>query len=367
MSAESSTVQHNDVNKISIDQHGQDEASLPPSLFEAKFKPQVGVDIHTQLPEAHIHKGLLSQESIASAVQFCKTLEVKGCQGIEFKTQQHTEQNSSSAAPHITKDFINEELYGERAIVLHNVLTPDECLEISSLTERIEMHDANQDHRVRNNMRCEINSIPLAQILFHRVFPFVEHEKCVTDKNASDYIQGQLMKGDWQICGLNDHFRLCYYLGSNKGHFGAHYDGEYNPSPDVCSIKTFMLYLNDDYEGGSTNFLKEHMLYFDEARNIYCSPPEHVVAGLKAKQGDCLIFDHKILHEGSQVLSGKKFIFRSELIYKRTGESEMTEEQRKGCEFLAQARYHEDSKNFETAVKFYQKAFKIYPELEKLV
>lgn len=382
MSSSESTTSENHINDnnnnkiITADQQSQGSAALRPSLYEVSFKPQVGVDLHTQLPEASIHKGLLCERNVVSAALFAKALQdgklVDSPSALQQPPQEQDaastdETKETNTNTKITKELINKEVYGERAIVLHNVLSPQECLEISSLVERIEMHDANQDHRYRNNMRCEINSIPLSQVLFQRVFPFIEHEKVVSDANKDDFVQGELMKGYWKITGLNDHFRLCFYLAENNGHFGPHYDGEY-AAQDVCSIKTFMLYLNDDYEGGYTNFLREHGLYFDEARKIYCSPPEHVVAGLKAKQGDCLIFDHKILHEGSQVLSGKKFIFRTEIMYTRVGgDVELTEMQKKGKEYLAQARYYEDCKDYDTAVKFYQKAFKAYPELEKLV
>ena len=319
-------------------------STIPKQLVEPQNNNANYIDLHSQLPQASIHQGLLLPSSSA-----------------------HPEQ--SLPIP-ITKDYINKELYGERAIVLHNVLTPQECLQLSSLTDEIKMQDASADHRYRNNMRCEIKSQALAKVLLQRIMPFVEHQKVVTPQNVNNFMQRELMIGDWNLCGMNDQFVVCYYLSENKGHLGPHYDGEHNPSQDVCSMKTFMIYLNDEYEGGTTNFLKEDNgdeLKFDEEKGIYCASENQILAKLKAKQGDCLIFDHKILHEGSQVTSGKKFIFRSELMYKRTSGVTLTEEQKQGRAFLAQARYCEDQKDFDTAVKYYQKAFKICPELERLV
>jgi hypothetical protein len=354
--------------------------STKPSLYEAKFKPNAGVELHRDLPKAAIHSGLLNPDAVKTASAFFETVQsqvpnLKNNNNNENVESQETSSSSSSSpaatttttAPKITKEFINFTKYGHRAIVLHNVLTPQECVELSSISDQIEMSDANPDHRYRNNMRCEVASTALAHVLFQRVFPFVEHEKVCTDKDIDCYTQRELMIGTWKLCGINDHFRLCYYLGENKGHFGAHYDGEHHPEEGLCSIKTFMLYLNDDYSGGETNFVSEHNLFFDEAKNIFCSPPEHVVAGLKAKQGDCLIFDHKILHEGATVTQGKKFICRTELMYRRVEDGSLSENQKKGREFLTQARYFEDQRDFDTAVKFYQKAFKICPELEKVV
>lgn len=319
--------------------------SVPRSLVEPKGS-SIFIDLHTQLPDAAIHQGLLLASSSSSSKS----------------TQEET-------APQleITKDYINKQLYGERAIVLHNILSADECAQLSSLTDQVHMTDASADHRYRNNMRCEIKSLPLAEILLPRVSPFIEHKKVVTSQNLDDVMQRELMIGEWKLCGMNDQFVLCFYLGEQRGHLGPHYDGEHQKSENECSIKTFMIYLNDEYEGGATNFLREEDLHFDEDKGIYCAPPGQIVASLKAKQGDCLIFDHKILHEGAQVLSGKKYIVRSEIMYQRTSEGdELTDAQKQGRTFLAEARKCEELKDFDAAVKFYQKAFKIYPELERL-
>lgn len=48
-------------------------------------------------------------------------------------------------------------------------------------------------------------------------------------------------------------FRLCRYLPG--GHFAPHFDGPYVQDQNVRSLQTFMLYLNGDFEGGSTNFV----------------------------------------------------------------------------------------------------------------
>jgi WD40 repeat protein len=66
---------------------------------------------------------------------------------------------------------------------------------------------------------------------------------------------------------------------------------------------TFLLYLNDDYEGGETKFYKN-------------KNDEIPLFTYKAEKGDLLIFDHDIWHEGSAIISGEKYILRSDLIFK---------------------------------------------------
>jgi len=60
----------------------------------------------------------------------------------------------------------------------------------------------------------------------------------------------------WNPYGLNPHFRICRYRPG--GFFGAHHDKGYFVSSNNRSIQTFMLYLNDDFDGGSTRFFTEN-------------------------------------------------------------------------------------------------------------
>jgi hypothetical protein len=51
-------------------------------------------------------------------------------------------------------------------------------------------------------------------------------------------------------------FRLCRYRAG--GHFAPHFDGYFVENSRERSLQTFMLYLNGDFEGGSTNFVDEN-------------------------------------------------------------------------------------------------------------
>ena len=321
-------------------------AATRASLYEASFIPNAGYDLGA-IKASRLHEGLLRP------------------QHPEASSAAHDDGDAPAPAPAaatpITMSYVDRARYGDRAVLLHNVLTPDECSQLIELCGLVGMCDASPDKRYRNNMRCEVSSIPLARALFDRIRPFIaDAEQIVTAANCEAYPQNTLMIGDWRLEGANDHFRLCFY--EPGGHFGPHYDGEYNPDPNVCSIKTLMLYLNDDYAGGATNFVSEHALHFDEALNIYRSPAGAVVASVKAARGDALIFDHKILHEGGIVDSGRKFIIRSELMYRRA--DRMTAAEKAGRALLAEARFHEGCKDGDNAVRCYRAAFRICPELE---
>ncbi|MEN3327084.1 MAG: hypothetical protein V7638_1891 [Acidobacteriota bacterium] len=58
-----------------------------------------------------------------------------------------------------------------------------------------------------------------------------------------------------------------------------------------------MVYLNEEFEGGETIFLVE---------------PEVII---KPRAGSALLFQHPIIHEGSEVRAGVKYVVRTDLMY----------------------------------------------------
>lgn len=66
-----------------------------------------------------------------------------------------------------------------------------------------------------------------------------------------------------------------------------------------ASILTLMIYLNDGYTGGETQFL-------DNSR----APPQPVV--VKGEAGAALVFNHDAEHMGCPVTRGTKYIMRTD-------------------------------------------------------
>jgi hypothetical protein len=131
---------------------------------------------------------------------------------------------------------------------------------------------------VRNNERVIYDSTALADALWPRIQPFVPP-----------------MCDGWHASGLNERFR--FYKYSPGQQFKLHHDGVYYRSFEEWSCYTFMVYLNDDFLGGETNF------------------PKHAI--VKPEAGKALIFKHELLHEGCSVLEGVKYVLRTDVMYKR--------------------------------------------------
>lgn len=79
-------------------------------------------------------------------------------------------------------------------------------------------------------------------------------------------------------------------------HFGLHHDQSYHHPDGRRSLLTFMVYLNDGFEGGTTTFPEQK---------------EIVVP----RTGMALLFQHMLLHSGERVSSGTKYVLRSDVLF----------------------------------------------------
>ena len=97
-----------------------------------------------------------------------------------------------------------------------------------------------------------------------------------------------------KLAGGNPRIRL-YRYGPGEQH-GAHWDTVVHLDGGVRSLVTLVFYLNDDFEGGETDF------------------PE-LEQRITPRRGRALLFQHRILHIASQVARGEKFVLRTDILY----------------------------------------------------
>ena len=100
----------------------------------------------------------------------------------------------------------------------------------------------------------------------------------------------------------NERLRLLRYDGGE--YFAPHRDGTYvREDGGDRSFVTVLIYLNQGFEGGETTFL--HCRDFD--KKVPYVP----------ETGSVLLFQHDILHEGSLLRSGTKYIIRTDVMYRQ--------------------------------------------------
>src|ERR1044072_841488 len=130
----------------------------------------------------------------------------------------------------------------------------------------------------RHNHRAAIEDGALSEALWHRVKRFIPEN--LESKT---------------VVGLNERLRFYRYTPGQQ--FAPHQDGYYLRSERERSLLTLIMYLNEGYVGGETFFLNSETL-------------------VAPQTGKVLVFAHQLWHEGLPVLSGVKYILRTDVIYR---------------------------------------------------
>jgi hypothetical protein len=141
--------------------------------------------------------------------------------------------------------------------------------------------EGSNEHFLRNGLKFSsfaLENFTLANALWKRI-----------EKHAPKEID------DYVAVGLNE--RLRFYRYEVGQHFGAHTDGYFERPNGERSFLTLMIYLNDDFTGGETLFLKR----------------EKIIA---PKRGTALLFTHHQWHAGLAVKEGYKYILRTDAMFK---------------------------------------------------
>jgi hypothetical protein len=180
-----------------------------------------------------------------------------------------------------------QSLLGETVFVVRNFLSSEECAALIELGESTGFTDApittfggfEMRKDIRDNGRVIRDDASLAAAWWERARPFLPEK--------------------WfgrTVVGVNERFRFYRYDPGQK--FARHTDGYFERSNGERSQFTLMVYLNEGFEGGTTNFYAVH-------------PPLRVVP----ETGMALFFAHKQLHEGAAVVRGRKYVLRTDVMY----------------------------------------------------
>ncbi len=166
------------------------------------------------------------------------------------------------------------------------LLSPDQCAELIQRIEDLSptiapinsMGGTKVRTDIRNNERVMFDDKELANSLFQKVKHRLPEE-----------FRGR------RIIAANERFRCYRYKPGMR--FAPHADGSFERNETEKSFYTFLVYLNDDFVGGETNFFTQ---------------PE---VSIEPKVGLGLLFQHPLLHEGAVVQSGVKYVARSDIMY----------------------------------------------------
>lgn len=180
--------------------------------------------------------------------------------------------------------------------VIPKFFTDEECNNlIDKVKPLFQKANSNYPTYYRNNERFVEDNYELSKHIFQKAISYLPEQ--IFDSNEI-----------WNLKELNTRIRFCRYL--KEQYFNRHLDGIYHISENEQSKLTFMLYLNgnEDFTGGRTLFYKS-------------KTDNEIWAEYHPQKGDLIVFDHNIWHEGEMLLSGEKYILRSDIIFKKSNES----------------------------------------------
>jgi prolyl 4-hydroxylase len=159
-----------------------------------------------------------------------------------------------------------------------DLLTKEECQQL------VKHFDSRKtkfiDRGIAEYYRLEEDSESMALMLWNKIIP-----------HLPTHYQGN------RIMCLNRHFRYSKYEHGME--FGRHRDGMNQDRNGYRSVFTLNIFLNDDFQGGETDF-------FDDSGNLIMSA--------KPKPGRAALFDGQILHCGNKVLNGCKYLLRTDVM-----------------------------------------------------
>jgi len=225
--------------------------------------------------------------------------------------------------------------WGGRCRLVKNVLTPEICENLigalEGKTRTNAFHGLSEYADFWQSQRCKIVSKDFARWIYERMEPAIkdliikvevdparQHVEGESPGECPEALQlGSKLAGVWKPSSFNETVRFAKYSSGN--HFARHMDAMYIKNKDERTLFSCLFYLNDlsnPARGGATNFLK---IEGDGSvlANLPAQPHE-ILASVNAAAGDCLIFFQPgLLHEGAEVVSGHKYIFRTDLVFRR--------------------------------------------------
>jgi predicted 2-oxoglutarate/Fe(II)-dependent dioxygenase YbiX len=236
-----------------------------------------------------------------------------GVEALDALVARWTDDLDAGALPAVTRAdtiaYPSPWVKGHEAFGLRGVLTPSQCKELIEVSEGTGHYAAalvntgfgRQERmaHVRKSDRVMIDNPALAEYIFRRIRSV--DSDTASSSSAMPERQGMVARE------INERIRfLRYDVG---GTFRIHRDGMYRRGTEEKkgdkSFLTMLLYLNDgsEYEGCRTRL---YSTVGDDSAEWVDFPPT---------AGGMLIHDHSVLHSATPLISGRKYVIRSDIMY----------------------------------------------------
>lgn len=182
------------------------------------------------------------------------------------------------------------------AFQVDDIFSEAECLQLIEKAEEYGFGKTEYPQSYRGNLRLITTDASLSITVWKRVKAVVP-EQLVHDSEV------------WEATGLNECWRLAKYRPGDQ--FEAHVDACFRRSATEKSFFTVNIYMNGDFEGGTTRFYEAERAK-DKKEPLFVVTPA---------RGRCCVFRQppgaRYLHDGEMLASGVKYLFRTDVMYRR--------------------------------------------------
>lgn len=169
------------------------------------------------------------------------------------------------------------------------------------------------------SLRASAHDQRIADILWERLAPHVAPVRVMDRLSPTDHGEHPV----WRAVGINPLLRFIAY--PKGGRLVPHYDGPFVADPLTRTLMTVVINLTDAVpgDGGSTRFIRDPQ----GAAPVRCrdlsdwtrwASDDEVALEIPPVLGTGLIWDHRVLHDGAEVLSDRpKILLRTDILFER--------------------------------------------------
>jgi len=172
-----------------------------------------------------------------------------------------------------------------------HLFSSQECHDLILRAEELGFHPTGYRYPAdyRNNDRIVLDDASLAEAIYGRIRPWLSPR---IDESGRT----------WNPASCNERFRFCRYRDGQS--FNAHRDGAFTRQTGERSWLTCQVYLNSsgEFTGGETRFFQQRE---EEKPNRVFVPTE----------GNAIVFDHTLWHDGAPVPAGTKYVMRTDVLF----------------------------------------------------
>ena len=224
--------------------------------------------------------------------------------------------------------------------LVDGLFSPEECTVLLAHAEAHGFGTTHYEPTYRGNLRLTTIDKTLADAVWERLRESVPSSLTLS-KPESEAERGDLWweqypdaDGVWEACGLNECWRLAKYRAGDR--FLCHCDEAFVRTTDngrtsdgradggatrEMSMLTVNIYMNGDFEGGRTRFFLRQDWWEQFGANYRLKEGAEADAAVVPAPGRCLLFQQPpgrgYYHDGEAVFSGCKYLFRSDVMYRK--------------------------------------------------